>query len=64
MNKGASIAALARKANFVTADGSPQKSKTYRLCRRLDEAGFIKNVLGKYRITPAGKTELGWKDDK
>ena len=64
MNKGASIADFARKANFVSAEGLPQKSKTYRLCRRLDEAGFIKNVLGKYRITPAGKNELGWKDEK
>jgi Bifunctional DNA primase/polymerase, N-terminal/AAA domain len=64
MNKGASIADFARKANFLTAEGNPQKSKTHRLCRRLDEAGFIKNVLGKYRITPAGKNELGWKDEK
>lgn len=63
-HKGASIADFAKFANFLTPEGVPQKSKTYRLCRRLEEAGFIKNVLGKYRITPAGKNELGWKDEK
>jgi hypothetical protein len=64
MNKDASIAEFAKKANFLTPDGNPKRTKTHRLCYRLADAGFIKNVLGKYRITPAGKSELGWKDEK
>lgn len=62
-NANASIALLAKKANFVTASGEPQKSKVFYICQRLLEDKLIRMVRGKYRITSAGKSELGWNDD-
>jgi hypothetical protein len=63
MNKGASIAAFARKAKFVGPNGQPQKSKVFRLCDRLRKDKLIKAVLGKYSITAEGKKHLGWTDN-
>lgn len=60
MNKGASIAALAKKANFVGSNGDPQKSKVFRICQRLKEDKLIEMLRRKPRITPKGKKELGW----
>ena len=61
-NRNSSIANLAITCKFVGATGQPQKSKVYAMCSRLVEEKLLERRGNKYRITPKGKREIGWKD--
>lgn len=61
-NKPMSVAEIAKKAGFVSPSGAPQKSTTQRLILNLRDAKLVHEVRGKWRITKAGKQELGWED--
>jgi hypothetical protein len=63
MNAGAPISQLAKKAGFVSKSGEPQKSTVFRICQRLKDDKLIILKRGHYRITKAGKSELGWSED-
>lgn len=63
-NKGASVAAMARKASWVNQSGAPNKAKVVRTATRLLESKLIARYRGsKYAITSTGKKELGWDDE-
>ncbi|MGY3548956.1 bifunctional DNA primase/polymerase [Bradyrhizobium sp. USDA 4469] len=62
-NRNSSIANLAIMCGFVGATGQPQKSKVYAMCGRLIDEKLLERRGNKYRITPKGKREIGWKDD-
>ncbi|PSO19974.1 AAA family ATPase [Bradyrhizobium sp. MOS002] len=62
-NRNISIANLAIKCGFVSSTGQPQKSKVHAMCGRLVEEKLLERRRNKYRITPKGKREIGWKDD-
>ena len=62
-NRDSSIANLAIKCGFVGASGQPQKSKVHAMCGRLVEEKLLERRGNKYRITPKGKREIGWKDE-
>jgi DNA-binding PadR family transcriptional regulator len=61
-NRNSSIANVAVTCKFVGATGQPQKSKVYAMCSRLVEEKLLERRGNKYRITPKGKREIGWKD--
>lgn len=58
-----SIAALALRANFVDETGQPQKSKVFRLCKRLLDDKLVELHRGKYRLSARGRKEIGQGDD-
>jgi hypothetical protein len=60
MNAGAPISQLAKKGGFISKTGEPQKAIVFRLCQRLKDDKLIVLKRGHYRITKAGKAELGW----
>ncbi|KRR12207.1 hypothetical protein CQ12_31665 [Bradyrhizobium jicamae] len=62
-NRNSSIANLAISCGFVGATGKPQKSKVFAICSRLVDEKLLERRGNKYRITPKGKREIGWKDD-
>jgi hypothetical protein len=62
-NRNSSIADLARQCGFIGKTGQPQKSKVYAMCRQLVEEKLLERRGEKYRITPKGQREIGWKDD-
>ena len=62
-NRNISIANLAIKCGFVGSTGQPQKSTVFKMCGRLVEEKLLERRGNKYRITPKGKREIGWKDD-
>ena len=51
------------KCGFVSSTGLPQKSSVFKICNRLVEEKLLERRGEKYRITPKGKREIGWKDD-
>ena len=55
---GASIATLARKANWISDEGTPHKGKVHRLLKSLQADKLAEFHRGKWRITKAGKQEL------
>ena len=59
-----SIASLAIKCGFVSSTGQPQKSSVFKICNRLVEEKLLERRGNKYRITPKGKREIGWKDEE
>lgn len=60
----ASVANIAIAANFISAEGKPQKSKTQRIIMRLLEDKMIEKHRGsKFRPTKKGKKEIGIDDD-
>jgi hypothetical protein len=62
-DRNMSIANLAITCGFIGATGQPQKSKVHAMCGRLVEEKLLERRGNKYRITPKGKREIGWKDD-
>ncbi|MET4033372.1 hypothetical protein ABIB94_004164 [Bradyrhizobium sp. JR7.2] len=62
-SRNISIANLAIKCGFVSSTGQPQKSSVFKICNRLVEEKLLERRGNKYRITPKGKREIGWKDD-
>jgi hypothetical protein len=62
-NRNSSIANLAITCGFVGATGKPQKSKVFNICGRLIDEKLLERRGNKYRITPKGKRETGWKED-
>ena len=63
-NRNSSIANLAIKCGFVSSTGQPQKSSVFKICNRLVEEKLLERRGNKYRITPKGKREIGWKDER
>ena len=63
-DRNSSIANLAIKCGFIGSTGQPQKSKVHAMCGRLVEEKLLERRGNKYRITPKGKREIGWKDDE
>ena len=45
---------MARKLDWLNAEGEPNKMRVSRRLADLDKAGLIKEKLGQYRLTPAG----------
>jgi AAA domain/Bifunctional DNA primase/polymerase, N-terminal len=62
-DRNSSIANLAITCGFIGATDQPQKSKVHKMCGRLVEEKLLERRGNKYRITPKGKREIGWKDD-
>lgn len=62
-NPNASMADLARKANWLTPAGEPLKSKVFRTGQRLREEKFVEVVRGKFRLLTKGRKEIGWDDE-
>ncbi|TFW53644.1 hypothetical protein CT676_40610 [Bradyrhizobium sp. MOS001] len=63
-DRNGSIANLAIKCGFIGGTGQPQKSKVHAMCGRLVEEKLLERRGNKYRITPKGKREIGWKDEE
>lgn len=55
---GASVSVIASRSGLVDRDRNPQKSKVFRICRRLLADKLIEKVLGKYQITPKGRAQF------
>ena len=62
-NRNASVSVLARAARFVGENGEAQKSKAFRVLRRLVEDKLAEVILGKYRLTAKGRREIGRNDE-
>jgi hypothetical protein len=56
-NEGASIAALAEKAKWLTATGLPHKSKVHRILTALKRDRIVDNKRGTWALTEPGKKE-------
>jgi molybdopterin-guanine dinucleotide biosynthesis protein len=54
---------MAHKANWVSKDGQPAKSKVSRLCHTLHGHKMLTKVRDHYRITQAGRKEIGFDDE-
>lgn len=61
-NPRSSQASIARGCGLTSPSGTPQKSTTSRICKRLEDEKLIKKVLEKYEATAAGKKHIGWDD--
>lgn len=61
--KNVSVARLARECRWMSETGEPQKSKAFRVLRRLVDDKLAEIVRGKYRLTAKGKKEIGANDE-
>jgi hypothetical protein len=62
-NSPLSFGQMAHKANWLSKDGQPAKSKVSRLCHTLHGHKMLTKVRDHYRITSAGRKEIGFDDE-